>query len=120
MSPGLVWHRLLGCILAGMLVGPAACALRPLHRIRPVLTELLTSLAVGVCWLWTSFGLCRGDLRMGYFFGMIAGWLLWEWLFGTAATAVFRRFWHIAAFPLRIFLNFFRKIVNFLFARRKK
>ena len=43
MNPGLVSQRLLGCLLCGFLMGPAADALRPLHRRCPVLTQLLLS-----------------------------------------------------------------------------
>lgn len=120
LSPGVVFPRLAGCFLAGVLLGPAADFLRPLHRRLPVLCQLLICLELIFCWLFTSFGLCRGDLQMGCYLGTLAGFGLWEAVFGRAAAGFFGHFWQFVVFPLKISLKFFRKISNFLFARRKK
>ena len=120
MSPGVVWERLAGCFLAGVLLGPAVDLLRPLHRRLPVLTQILMALDLTVCWLYTSFGLCRGELQMGCYMAVLAGLALWETFFGRAAASFFGLFWQFALFPLKISLKFFRRISNFLFPSWKK
>lgn len=120
MNPGLVWHRLAGCFLAGILLGPAADLFRPLHRRLPVLTQLIIGTEFFLCWLYLGFGLCRGDLRMGYFGSAALGFLLWERCFGRCMGAFFGKLWHAAAIPLKFCLKIFQKISNFLFARWKK
>ena len=76
MNPELVWHRLTGCFLAGVLLGPSADLFRPLHRRLPVMTQLIIGTEFFLCWLYLGFGLCRGDLRMGYFGSAALGFLL--------------------------------------------
>ena len=120
MSPGLVWNRLAGCFLAGILLGPAVDLFRPVHRRLPVLTQLLMAAEFFACWLWLGFGLCRGDLRLGYFSSAALGFYLWERCFGTCTAAFFAIFWHAAAIPPKFCLKIFQKISNFLFARWKK
>ena len=120
LNPGLVWNRLAGCFLAGVLLGPAADLFRSLHRRLPVLTQLVIGTEFFLCWLWLGFGLCRGDLRIGYLLGTAAGFCFWEWYFGTCTGAFFGKLWHAAAIPLKFCLKFFHKIENSLFARWKK
>ena len=67
MTPGVFLPRLLGCFLCGVLLGPVTDLLRPLHPRLPRLTETVLSAALLAAWLFTSFGLCRGDLQLGYY-----------------------------------------------------
>lgn len=46
MTPRLVWPRLLGCFLEGVLLGAAADVFRPLHRRFPRLCEFWIGLAL--------------------------------------------------------------------------
>ena len=94
MTPAVFLPRLLGCFLTGVLLGPGMDFLRPLHRRIPRLTELMLSLLLLTSWIWTSFGLCRGDLQIGYYLAMLAGFAHWEWLFGAALSSRFGIFWH--------------------------
>ena len=120
MTPVLVFRRLLGCFFCGVLLGPNLDFLRPLHVRLPLFTQLLICLELLTVWLFALFCICRGDLRMGYFLGMIAGTTLWELCFGRVSAALFGRFWHFAVLPLKISRKFFHNFKNFLFARRKK
>ena len=115
MNPALVWSRIAGCFLTGVLLGPAADALRPLHRRFPRLVQLFLSAGLFTAWLWTGFALCRSDLRLGYYLAMLAGFFLWERLFSRSVVALFAKFWHIAAKPLRVCLKFFRNFEKYLF-----
>ena len=119
MTPALVWRRLLGCFLCGVVLGPGVDALRPLNRRLPLLSQAAICLELLLIWLFALFGICRGDLRMGYFGAVLVGFLLWERLFGRAVSAFFGRFWHFAELPLKISRKFFHKFVKFLFSRWK-
>ena len=109
MTPGVFLPRLLGCFLCGVLLGPVTDLLRPLHPRLPRLTETVLSAALLAAWLFTSFGLCRGDLQLGYYLAMLGGFGLWEWLFGRAASAFWARLWHFAGIPLGEIRKFFQK-----------
>ena len=102
MTPAVVWERLLGCFLCGVLLGPAVDFLRPLGRKLPILTRVFICLELMLCWLFALFGICRAELRLGWYVAMMAGFALWERLFGTAAAAFFGGFWHFAVLPLKI------------------
>ena len=117
MTPAVFLPRLLGCFLTGALLGPGMDLLRPIHRRLPRLTELLLCVLLLAAWLFTSFGLCRGDLQLGYYLATLGGFFLWEWGFGGATAAFFARLWHFAGIPLREIRKFFQKNANFLFSR---
>ena len=117
MTPAVFLPRLLGCFLTGALLGPGMDLLRPIHRRLPRLTELLLCGLLLAAWLFASFGLCRGDLQLGYYLAMGLGFALWEWLFGRAVSAFFSRLWHFAGIPLWEIRKFFQKNANFLFSR---
>ena len=73
MTPALVWRQLWGCFLTGVLLGPAVDLFRPAHRRFPVMAQLLIALEVSAAWVFVSFGLCRGDLRLGWDLALAAG-----------------------------------------------
>ena len=120
MTPGVVGQRLVGCFLWGVLLGAAADVFKPLHRRLPRLSELLIGLELLFVWLHSSFALCRGELRVGFYLALLLGAGLWEQLFGEVAGALWRNFWHFAVLPGKFLRKFFRKIANFLFSSWKK
>ena len=120
MTPQIVGQRLAGCFLEGVLLGAAADVFRPLHRKAPRLCELLIALELLFAWLHSSFAICRGELRIGFYLALLSGAGLWEWQFGAAMTALWAKIWHFAVLPLGIFQKIFRKKVKFLFSRWKK
>ena len=74
MSVGrrLAWGLVLGGVL-GMLYA----FLRPLGRKHPALADGLFLLGAAWAWLWQGFGVCGGDLRLGYYIGVPVGALVW-------------------------------------------
>lgn len=120
MTPAVFLPRLLGCFLTGALLGPGMDLLRPIHRRLPRLTELLLCGLLLTAWLFASFGLCRGDLQLGYDLAMGLGFALWEWLFGRAVSAFFARLWHFAGIPLREIRKFFQKKRKFPLFKMEK
>ena len=117
MTPAVVWERLLGCFLCGVVLGPAVDFLRPLSRKLPMLTRVFICVELSLCWLFALFGICRAELRLGWYLAVMGGFALWERLFGTAAAAFFGSFWHFAVLPLKISRKIFHKFENFLFPR---
>ena len=110
MTPEVVWQRLAGCFLEGVLLGAAADVFRPLHRRFPRLCELLIGLELLFAWLHSSFALCQGELRLGFYLALLLGALLWALLFGAVTGALWSSFWHFAVLPLGFLRKFFRKI----------
>lgn len=68
--------------------------LRPLRPKHTLLADGLFLLAVLRSWLELSFGVSRGDIRLGETLGMAVGALAWEAGPGRLFRPVFRRFWH--------------------------
>ena len=120
MNPELVFSRMTGCFLTGLLLGPGVDVLRPLGRRFPRISQLFISALFFAAWLFTGFALCRSDLRMGYYLSMLAGFGVWEGCFGAAVAAFFGALWHIVAKVLKIGLKFFQLFKKFPFARWKK
>ena len=120
MTPAVVWRRLLGCFLTGVVLGPTVDLLRPLGRGTPILTRAGICAELFLGWLFAMFGICRGELRLGWYLALLGGFFLWEWLFGASVAAFFGGFWHFAVLPLKIFRKFFHIFRNFLFARWEK
>ena len=118
MSPSLGFVRLLWAICLGFGLGLGFGVVRPL---RPrFLGDLLFLILFGWIWLCFTFGICLGDLRMGYLFAMGLGFFLWEKGPGKLINPIFARFWRFLAFPFKKIFEIFKKIFIFLFSSRKK
>ena len=120
MNPALVFSRMAGCFLTGVLLGPGVDVLRPLRRRLPRLSQLLIAGLFFAAWLFSGFALCRSDLRLGYYLSMMAGFGVWERCFGTAVAGFAGGLWHIAAKVLKFFPKIFRLFKKYPFARREK
>ena len=75
-APALAAHRFVCCCLLGAALGVYYEFLRPL---RPRYTLAADALFLTGCvWVWLimSFRVCRGDLRLGYSAGLLAGALV--------------------------------------------
>lgn len=117
---------ILACLL-GAGLGIVYDFLRPL---RPKYTHLSDLLFVAVAfwvWLYLSFDICDGDLRIGYTAGLFAGCLIWILTFGKLLRPVFAAIWkgigkffHALLLPFKIFLKKTAVFANFLFASAKK
>jgi hypothetical protein len=116
------WALLLGAAL-GLYYG----FLRPLRRKHVHLADLLFFPGLFVAWMYLSFGVCRGDLRLAYTMGLFAGAILWECTLGKLLRPFFSWVWRFAKALVGLILWPFEKIflkiaqfAKFLFAIRKK
>ena len=113
---------LLSCAL-GCLLGLIYGILRPFRHRFPKTGDALFLLAAFRIWLELAFGICLGDIRIGYLAGLLAGALLWELTLGRLLRPVFFGFnrslveiWGIFTLPAKKFWDF----VKILFASAKK
>jgi hypothetical protein len=65
-------------------------------------------------WLFLGFSVCQGDLRPGYWTGLLVGWILWRLTFSRITRPFFAGFWKILTWPWKITKNFLRKKCIFL------
>lgn len=111
----------------GLGLGVVYSFLRPL---RPRLTHLADGIFV-LCllsaWVYLGFGICGGDLRLGYTAGLFVGIFIWEWTAGRLLKPIFFRFWRLLGkvfrgitAPVRAIFRFFSKFAKIVFAYRKK
>ena len=118
MTPAVALTRFAWSLVFGMALGLGFDFVRP---IRPrFLGDLLFLVLFAWVWLQLTFGSCAGDLRMGFLFGLGTGAFLWELGPGRIITPIFRQFWHIFALPFKKIFEFLKKILKFLYAKRKK
>ena len=77
-APALAAGRFLAACGIGALLGLFYGFLRPLRPRLTHLCDLLFVIAAFFGWLYLGFGVCLGDLRLGYTAGLAAGGFLWE------------------------------------------
>ena len=104
--------------LVGAGLGLWYAFLRPLRRRRTGFADVLFLLGAAWAWVYHSFAVCRGDLRLGYSAGLLLGAVLLNGSLGRLLEPVFDFLWRIlgkiletALFPGRIFLGFAKKTV---------
>ncbi len=118
MTPAVALTRFMGSLAFGMALGLGFDFVRP---IRPrFLGDLLFLVLFGWVWLQLTFGICLGDLRLGHLFGLGLGAILWELGPGRLLTPIFRQFWRITVLLFKKFFENLKKILKFLYAKRKK
>ena len=93
MTPRTEAYRLVCSVLLGAALGGYYGFLRPLRPRRTALSDVLFSLGAGWVWLFHSFYLCRGDIRVGYLFGLFFGAVLWELTAGRWLRPLFGMIW---------------------------
>ncbi len=120
------WRFLWGCGI-GAVLGVWYGFLRPLRPRHTVFADLLFLPAMGYAFLYLSFAVCRGDIRLGYTMGLLIGAVLWECSLGRLLRPVFFGFWRLISKIFNgifaIFKKIFKKIrknAKFLFAIWKK
>ena len=95
----------LGCGL-GLVYG----FLRPLRRHRHWPADLLFVVAALLCWVYFSFGICHGSIRVLPTAAIAAGMIAWDATAGKLLRPVFHRFWCGIFALLRFFALPFKKI----------
>ena len=94
-APALAAARFSAACLLGMGLGVIYGFLRPLRPRLTVLADLLFLVCFGMAWTYLGFGICQGDLRIGYFAGLPIGILLWDQTAGRLLRPVFSGFWRL-------------------------
>jgi hypothetical protein len=117
-----------GCAcLLGAALGVLYGFLRPLRIRRTFFADFLFVTGLVYAWLYLSFAVCRGDLRLGYTAGLFLGCFLWELTLGKLLRPVFFGFWRIVGkvlgaitLPVRKIFKKIHEIIKFLFASLEK
>lgn len=126
-TPPVDAHRFGYACLLGVGLGLLYGALRPFRQRHPHWADTVFVAALFWCWLYFSFAICRGDLRLSYSSGLLLGCLLEEYTLGRLLRPVFAKIWK----PIFLFFGFFFRLpkkffkkcvffVKFLFATGKK
>ena len=116
-APALAASRFGLALAVGGGLGLCYGFLRPLGTRLPHLRDLLFVLCAFWAWIYLSFGLCQGDIRVGYTAGLALGAWLWELTIGKWLRPVFSKFWKF----LSLFLWPLKKIYAFsLFLLKKQ
>ena len=117
-APALAAHRFVCCCLLGAALGVYYEFLRPLRPRHTLAADAL--FLTGCVWVWLimSFRVCRGDLRLGYSVGLLAGGIVWDLAFGSLIAPIFSGFWKfvraILGFALLPAKKIFRICKNFI------
>ncbi len=126
-APQIAARRFGMALLLGAAVGLYYGFLRPLRRRHPHIGDLLFAPGAITAWLYLSFGICLGDIRMAYTLGLFLGAVLWESTCGRLLQPVFRLFWRVlhrifamVFLPLTKIFQKTGKFVKFLIASGKK
>lgn len=116
-APAQAFRHLLTALGMGLGLGLVYGFLRPLRRGRAVLPDLILALFALYLSIHLGFGVCGGDLRLGYWAGLLGGAFLWEGTLGRLLRPFFVRFWHITGqiltFPWRLMKKITKKLVVF-------
>jgi hypothetical protein len=115
-----VWRFAAACVL-GAVLGAWYGFLRPL---RPKMTALSDSLFVlGSIWafLQLGFGVCQGDIRLGYTAGLAVGGICFDKSIGLLLRPVFSGFWkllggiwQVLTLPLKKFFEIAKKLFAYV------
>ena len=108
IPPSLAAAQFGTALLMGAGLGLLHSFLRPPRRRFTALADLIFGLALLGCWIYLSFAVCRGDIRLGYVLGIPLGLILWEKTLSRLFRPVFSIFW----LPAKKILQFFRKFLK--------
>lgn len=125
--PAIAAQRVLWALGAGAFLGLCYDFLRPLRRRRHAPGDILFLFVALYVWIWYSFQICRGDIRLGGTVALGLGMILWMGTVSMAVRKVFYWFW-LAIFQILSvftlpFAKIFKKIRYFIkkvFASGKK
>lgn len=116
----------IACLL-GLGLGLYYGFLRPLRPRHTGLSDLLFLPALFYSWIYLSFGVCDGDIRLSYSMGLLVGAVVFQWTAGRWLRTIFQGFWRVIGKIYRQIFNFLKnflkktqKIAFFLFPSGKK
>ena len=128
MNPPLLDAQRFGwaCVL-GVGLGILYGALRPFGRRHRHLADGLFVAGSFYAWLYLSFAICRGDLRLVYTCGLLVGCVGEEWTIGRLLRPVYGKIWDILAqtfsfccHPFKKIFHKIRKFCKFSLCNREK
>lgn len=94
--------------------------LQPFRRRFQQLGDGIFLIALFLSWLYLAFGLCAGDIRLGYSAALALGAVFSHRSLGRLLEPVFSLFWKALAWPWKKIFVIFQKIYKFLLAKSKK
>lgn len=119
--------RFLWGLAVGAILGVYYDFLRPLRRRHHAPADLLFVLAAFIAWVWYSFQICAGDIRLGGTASLGLGMILWLGTVSLVVRKAFYWFWLVIFQILSVltlpFAKIFKKIwlfVKKVFAYGKK
>ena len=104
ITPGTALQRFAIAVALGAALGLYYGFLRPLRPRHTALSDLAFLPAVLLCFLYHSFAVCQGDLRLGYCAGLLLGGIGWEQTVGRVLRPVFTGFCRVAGRSAAFFL----------------
>jgi len=112
--PAVAAQRVLWALAVGAFLGLCYDFLRPLRRRHHAPADTVFVLAALMAWVWYSFKICGGDIRMGGTVTIGLGILLWLGTASIVVRKVFYWFWLAIFRFLRAFthplVKIFKKI----------
>ena len=123
MTPAAAAYRMACALALGAALGLIYGFLRPLRPRHTLLSDGIFLAVTAWAWIYLCFGICAGDIRAGYAFGLLAGGIIWERTAGRPLRPVFIQFWRILDKSLGLLLLPLKKFfafLKFLFASVEK
>ena len=111
-TPTLDAQRFFIACLLGLGLGLYYGFLRPLRPKYTLLSDLLFLPPAFYAWLYLSFAICRGDIRLGYSMGLLVGVLLFDGTVGRWLRPVFQSFWGAIGKVFRFFYGIIKKFLK--------
>lgn len=125
--PAVAGLRVLWGLAVGAILGLCYDFLRPLRRRHHAPADVIFVLAALFGWIWYSFRICAGDIRMGGTCSLGIGMLLWLGTGSLVCRKLFYWFWlvifqilSVLSLPFRKFFKIFRIFLKKVFAYGKK
>ena len=125
--PAEAAHRLLWALAVGAYLGLCYDFLRPLRRRHHAPADLIFVTVALMAWVWYSFKICRGDIRLGGTVTLGLGILLWMGTLSMVVRKVFYWFWFtffqilsVLTLPFAKIFKIIAKFIKKVFASGKK
>ena len=97
MAPDVAFTRFVTGLVLGCALGVIYGFLRPARRKKAFWADLIFGIFAIWVYLHYGFGVCRGDLRMGYFVAPIVGAIAWDRTVGRWLEPIFGELWQFLA-----------------------
>ena len=120
MTPEQAAYRFFWGLMLGAGLGLLYGFLRPLRRRVCWPADILFVGAAFYAWLYLSFAVCRGDIRIGITAALAIGALLWELPLGKLLRRPFAWFWRLSSRMISFLCSPFQKFFQIIMVFFKK